>query len=770
MTITNISARKVSLSIGGKDFTPCLISFQGSDSHLDGSGLISFTGTIILGAALGFDESLDDRKNTTRFCRGTTITLDIANSAGTLQRHPRGTLRVLRPKYDEYKEQQSLEVGDLIALLRFKEPTNSVEFDQYLVATVSPSGDGSTVYKDPVLDYVAGADRSLSLLLTTLLSRAGINSLAGSIPPIIYNNALNLSGSYLESAGKLLYANNRFGWIDKDEIFQVEAANISAGDGGISLQIGSDEIWYRRLDGSESPCEIIKAAGTGVYVYPTQFLDDGDEQYGDGGIIDPAFTGFTIVLTRTTKIQNWNKSSHILTITTTTLKPYGLVFPKKLQNSIAPKLSLIPAQIDVETFCYEDRLECKLKTRVIDTYQARASYFLEYQTAHPNTITDLFALWQTKSVHETYEYDVKDRLQKLTTKTLEAAIVILNGTNEDWTQWLSPPEYLVDSELKTEFYKEISKGTWEYRVTDFQCLVRVNSDLVTGPNGATSGNLTNKLRLISTTGNDDKRSNSGQLQPPAPERCPADVRYEETALIEKAQFATPCPSVLRPRERTYSVDFLAGQTVNVQPGSSASQAMLTTASSQLQALAQREGRLLWGRYKGQEIAAAISDAVFNYLPLLTIRATEQDGTVQYYLADGSNWVVSQTKALWSCDGIWVGTAQGGIVVPPYTEPQEVGFGAGAGVTFIAYPYLLTVTTEAIQFGVGSAIQLICGPLSVVEIGSGIGSGDWTQSVSSQEYWEDFSWDDADPTTWDNLLNSPTWDSVDWNNLDWDNAQ
>ena len=41
MTV-NQSARNVRLLIGGTDYTPCLISFQGSDSHLDQSGLITY--------------------------------------------------------------------------------------------------------------------------------------------------------------------------------------------------------------------------------------------------------------------------------------------------------------------------------------------------------------------------------------------------------------------------------------------------------------------------------------------------------------------------------------------------------------------------------------------------------------------------------------------------------------------------------------------------------------------------------------------------------
>ena len=756
----NQSARNVQLTVGGKDFTPCLISFQGSDSHLDPSGLISFTGTIVLGKAIDFDESLDDRKNPTRFCRGTVVTLAIADSTNTLQRHPRGALRILAPKYDDEKQQLTLDVGDLIALLKFKEPIDSVAFDRFLVAGLSDTGDGSTTYKDPILDYVAGYDRPLSMLITTLLSRAGINGYSGGVPGIIYNNALNLSGSYLDSVGKLLYANNLFGWIDKNESFHIAPANISGGIPAISLTIGIDEIWYKRLDGSESPCEVVNATGTGIYVYPATFLDDVDELYASAKTVDKtASENVIIVVQRTTKTQRWNKALHILTIQTIIEKPAGLVFPVALQDSSTSKIELVVAEIQVEVFNYEMKLACKLKQKTTSIYQPRGTYFAEYKAAHPSVIANLYTVVQTKAITETYQYDVKDRLQQISYSTQELAIAILNSTNEDWTVWLEPPEYLVNSELKTERYKELSKGVWDYRTTDFQCVVRVNTDLVSGPNNVTSGPNTNKLDLIAaTTGNEDKRSNSGQNLPPAPERCPADVRYEEVNLKAKAQFADPCPTVLRQRERTYTVDYLAGQTVNASV-SNPSILLLpfggggSVAQNQLQAIAIREGRLLWGRYKGQEIAVPMRNEIFNYTPLLDISATETDGTVQNYLVDGASWVVSPTKALWSCDGIWVGTTVSGQIIPPYTEPQEIGVGGGAGIDFGSYPYPLIVVSEAIASGSGGGIQFT---------GTGI------------TYWENATWDEINNSTWDSLYSSFTttaasdWDDADWDNVNWDN--
>jgi hypothetical protein len=52
------------MSIGGRDYTPCVTGFDGADSKLPtGGGLILFTGRATLAYPdTGWDESLDDRR------------------------------------------------------------------------------------------------------------------------------------------------------------------------------------------------------------------------------------------------------------------------------------------------------------------------------------------------------------------------------------------------------------------------------------------------------------------------------------------------------------------------------------------------------------------------------------------------------------------------------------------------------------------------------------------------------------------------------------
>ncbi|MFN6572374.1 hypothetical protein [Dendronalium sp. ChiSLP03b] len=696
----NQSARNVRITIGGKNFTPCLISFQGSDSHLDQSGLVSFTGQILLGKALNFDESLDDRKNPTRFCRGVPIILEIADSSGTLRRHPRGALRILTPKYNAEKQQLTLEVGDLIACLNFKEPTDPDKAD-------NRSLDG----------------KPAGQIITTLLGLAGISAIGGSLPIAIYNYPLNLSGSYLASVGKLLYANNMFAWANNQEIFHVQPANIAAGIGGVDLLVGRDDIWYKRLEGAEAPCEIIKACGTETIARPTEDFIDITEESGTASTVDKNYSDNTIVIQKTERFQEWDKASHRLRITTNIYRPYGLVIPEIFWGLTPPKLELILSEVTVEDSYFEDKLECKRKLNETNVYQPRATYLAEYKQAKPNAFfTDLLTLNLVKYTRETYEYDIKDRLRKIISKTEEPEIIILNSTDENWSAWTFPPEDLVPSEEVIQEWKEFNKDNWQYTSFSLQCVVRVNTELVKYQDD--SQILSNKTNLIINPKQSVRRtSNSGQELPPAPERCPVECNYEENNIEEKVIFGDLCASNLKQRDRTYNVELLASRT---EPALKPGEVRIyqttgggTPAAIQLQAIAQREGRLLRGRYKGQDLAMVMVDEIFSYYPLYPVRAAELDGTIQHYLADGCSWVVSQQKALWSCDGIWVGTTQGDAVVPPYTEPQLSYLGLGLGVEFNSYPYLLTTTTAEIQLGMGGGISSMSGFSLPLGMGMGL---------------------------------------------------
>lgn len=785
----NQSARNVRLLIGGVDFTPCLISFQGSDSHLDQSGLITFTGQILLGKALDFNYSLDDRKNPGAFCRGTPVTLDIADTSGSLTRHPRGTLRILTPKYDTEKQQLTLEVADLITLLNFKEPTDPDKADNK---------------KEDNQD----ADK----VITKLLKEAGINNISGYLPETFYNYPLNLSGSYLQSVGKILYANNRVGWIDNQERFRISIVNIEAGQSIVSLAVGKNEIWYRRLGGAESPCEQVKAVGTEIVTREIE-LDNTviTEQYGSPSIIDPSLSGL-IVINRTKETQKWQEDQGIFTITSETEKPWGLIVPKVFWDKVQspPVLQLFLGEIRIEESKFERAEDGgKLKEKVTTFYTDKSQYLAEIEEARPNFIIGGFlGLVKTKIITETFIYTDKEVLKTRITETQELAVIVLNGSNENWDDWIKIPEFFVTSEYKSEEWKQIDNYTWQYETYTLKPLVKTEGGANAEYDENADKRYKQKTGLVYASA-EKRRSNSGQENPPAAERRPTSTRVEENPIKYTAYFNDPCSGNFKERERTFTVEFLAGIKA---PWASFSIGNRTQANKQLEAIAKREGRLLRGRWQGQEMAGAIPDSLLGcYQPLFGVNVTELDGTTQNYLADGTSWVVSQMKALWSCDGIWVGQslsaipvasnivitsttltingnivvgatitpqgnavvgnvtitpegntiingvtlpADGSVVIPgvvtlPYTQTEVLDAGMALGITFNSYPYLLTTTTSTMQLVLGQGLQISRG--SVFQLGVGMGLNFDGAATEGGGSWDSFNWDTVSESGWDNLL-------------------
>jgi len=514
MTI-NVSARNAAINIGGKDFSSCFVSFQGSDSHLDQNGIITFTGSIVLGLSLGFDESLDDRKNP-RFFRGQIITVEVQNSQGNLTLHPRGALRIISPKYDEQSQRLTIDVGDLTALLNFREPTN--------VSTTQ---------------ITLGQNSTAGQIILRLLNAAGITSIGGTLPTTIINYPINLTGSYLANVGKLLYANNMFGWIDKNEIFQVCSAVIGAVSPSVTITIGKDEIWYKRLDAAEAPCEIVKAVGRGVTVSSVVFRDDTTENYGAATLVDKTALTTPIIIKKTSIIEEYIAGENLFQTTTTTLQPVGLVVPKVLLGSTTLTLSLIPSEIRIDQVYYDQDPEGKIKNKVSTIYQLVAPAILEFAQANPSFTFDIFSLALPVASSYSYSYDTKGRQSQLATTTKVLAGSLLSNTGEDWTKWTSPPDFATDSEYKVETWNETSKGIWEYEFYSYQPLVKVTPDsVVVGTNSGTAGPTSNKLDMIYADG-DYQTSNSGQLAPPAPERRPALFTMDEEDLVEQVNFAPP---------------------------------------------------------------------------------------------------------------------------------------------------------------------------------------------------------------------------------------
>lgn len=679
----NVSARAVEIYIDGMDFSPCFISGEGSDNHLDQSGLISFSGQIELGKSLYFSEVLDDRRNP-KFCRGKQVIIRYADTAGTLRRHPRGALRILKASYDDEIKRLTLELGDLISLLNFKEPTDPDKAD-------SKGCSGTTAAQ----------------VIRNLLNEAGIINIniPGNLLLTKYNYPLNMGGSYLDTVGKILYANNCFGWIDKDEIFQVRKADIVGGDGGVAIVVGRNEIWYKRLDGAEAPVEKVKAVGNEIIATSGLFnVRTVTESYGSSAAVLGSSSGFMgepnfdIVIDRTITERSYNGVSVEETITN--YQPYGLVIPRNLWGS-SDRLGLIVAEFSKSKSVYggdADNGILLYKTELVK--KPRGTFLSEIAGQFPDVFFDGIATpTDVLQSREDYSYN-KDLVTQIQKNTSELNLAILDGTNNRWQEPFNE-EYFVSSEIYNQRWSEPVKGVVQYESVTFKSTVRVpNAAIVTDETGKS-----NRLDLRKAS-SESRFSTAGQETQPAAERAPARCVTFEEQIEEIQEFVDVCASDLKPRERTFTVELLPGKS----PGE------IGEARAALKEIALREGRLLKGRDKGQQIATNLQDILFDWYPLIPVNCKEQDGTVQVYLSDGCSWILSTTRALWSCDGIWVGTVEGdpeieegvpppGNVIKPWRESIRLTLGIGHGVNVKRYFYELSKTVLNLSFGIGHGINI-----------------------------------------------------------------
>ena len=105
-----------SLTIAGVDYTGSMLSWACSDSSANRNGLISTTGTVVLGQVpSGYDVEDYDRDN---FKRGMPVILQVTYPSGTVARHPRGLLYVLTSTYNPESNQLTVDIGCRLTLAK----------------------------------------------------------------------------------------------------------------------------------------------------------------------------------------------------------------------------------------------------------------------------------------------------------------------------------------------------------------------------------------------------------------------------------------------------------------------------------------------------------------------------------------------------------------------------------------------------------------------------------------------------------------------------
>lgn len=648
----NKSARGSRILVGGSDYSTALV--EASDwqsSPLSQSGLITTTASVRLGTVRNLPGSLDDRSNNL-WRIGQTVTIDVANSIGTLKRHPAGTLRILSSEYDVKTATLTLRCGCLLSLLNFKAPTNSEEAE---------------------IDYENFTARTA--IVTKLLKLAGITK--ATIPALPYpiNYPLRISGSYIETVGKLLYSAGYVGWIDDTETFRVKPVSFTA-TSTISLQIGGDtgdELWYERLTSAEAPREIIKVNGVRPVAqlpeYPKNYTTT---RYSTATQVDPSLDEDDIVISKEVVEEDYNDTTKKLTITRDIYTPRGLALPS-LKHEFPTSLIQSEKRTEIKEFESTGK-EGKLLKVEVNSRKLSGAVLAEYiaylQSGGDTTFATPNELILAERSLSYHDYDIKNRPTQIETYLYQTEAELLSNTNHNWEMEAGIPSDRKLSSIQTETWEHRGGREWQHQVYAKKTLGKLAPEAIEAALEASTDTqdiIDSKRRQRKLALAHDSQSslieisNSGQTVPPAPERHPPKVNYEEKQVCGEATFATAGGNPYKERERTYTIEYLQGKK---QIASEAEEEVDYTTDkdnddeecndAQCKAIAQIEGKLLFGKFKGQDIGMDIKDSLFSWEPLMSITCTEPSGIKRKYLLDDAHWIIKQQECLCNFGCIWIG--------------------------------------------------------------------------------------------------------------------
>jgi hypothetical protein len=245
MAFLNTRSRNTTITVSNPDgsnsldVSDVLSSLVVTDEFFSESGIITTSGTLELYAypLKALDEILDPRRNPERFARGMKIDVQVADSTGTLQTHPRSPLYILKrpipaPKGNVERAVLSIKVGCYLSLLNYRTP---------------PSDDSGVT---------RGNSTAIADVMSSLLNAVGgptySGSLAGSINypiPRIRGTAVEMLGGFAIAQQRVIFARGT-AITDMDVLTQLDTNTHD-----LKLISSRDDAVYEATEGSETPVE-----------------------------------------------------------------------------------------------------------------------------------------------------------------------------------------------------------------------------------------------------------------------------------------------------------------------------------------------------------------------------------------------------------------------------------------------------------------------------------------------------------------------------------
>ncbi|MEC4851191.1 MAG: hypothetical protein SAJ12_09275, partial [Jaaginema sp. PMC 1079.18] len=620
----NLSTRNYQLLIDGLDCSQALVALAGGFAHYDQSGLVKIDGSLELRRVIGWSESLDDRLNS-RWARGKEVKFYVADGAGILQLAPiLGTSYIMEAEYDGI-DKLTIQVGCKLTLLDYR----------------TPPGEG--------IDIPLGIGTECDDVVIALLEKAGLSDFVGTIPGRLSVPVSKLGNqSYIGLFGQLCWCNSQLAYQGRDGQIYVKPVNLFPPPLMGERWVERHAVKYERLSGAEKPCSRIIATGAKLESQPPKESYQAiQETYGStvSWVNDTPTSARQVVrrgLIRRTHIKETVlRGIRRLVTQTKTYLPTSTIDP----TSSFGGLRL--ASIETDTKIYEKQPagngidEGRLLRIEQEIKQAQGLFLREYSAANPSKPYSPLTLSVSQRTTTNYDYSAPVTIISET----EAAVGSI-FPNEDWLS----PSNLELSQRQTQAWREIRPSDYLFEeiieqpfgVAFPETIEQIEqgiplSGINSAPGFSSTASLSLKLSLVQTTKN-TKRSNSGQANPPSPERFPTDAEIIEKPITGESRLPPIAGSNFREREREF----------NLPTG-------LCTSQEQADKVAQIEGAILWGKYKGQSFTLPVSNNLFEVSPLAAIHWVEpKTGAIQKFLGDGWSIAFTDRQLIMAADGIWSG--------------------------------------------------------------------------------------------------------------------
>jgi hypothetical protein len=677
----NFSPRGFRVTIGSMVWTDGAVTFDGADSKLPpAEGTVIFRGKFLLGRPHGF-ETLDDRKNK-RWNRGTPIVLEFKNDAGIYLRSPRGgALFILSSAYDFKARLLTLEVGDIFALLSFKEG----------------KGDKSGI--------CIGEAESNQSVINKLLLAAGSPLLIDPIPgEMRVPQPKLLEGSYIQQAGLIAAREGYFLFVDSLNQVRAKKLNPDEPIAVITIDLTGESTDLKRLSG-ESPAQYvyvrmqvqISRSNAGETIIES-------EVYGPAAVAGLATSSF-IVIRKERRVEKLVANTRV--VTTLVYEPAGAIIQK-----LTGDCGLITSYDNLETFVYETDAQVKanplapkcetgnqarLLTRELLSYRPYGAVLPTVAASFPDNVfvAQVPLILDTHEI-ETFTYDkpsdvvnpnepIYDALEDVAPQSAK-----LYGLTHELKRWeprgkVSPEDYLYEPDNNywinadelgetfsfqlTKQWKEQRSDEWIYTENEYNAIARAYPDAAARLRQKFKDNNTTYTRNIFTNAipirNETRTSSNGNTQPPSPDTMPSKVITENATITGKASF--PIDTDYEFRQKPLEISFQA----DLPSGDKAAVDAIRAKANQLAAV---WGKVSWGRFKGISLQTAFTQQWWNYTPFDRIDILETFPGVEYanvetsaYLGDGFAIAIAQKDSFIGIDGVFLGFKKSAQLIPPYKQ-------------------------------------------------------------------------------------------------------